>query len=189
MHASDWLYLLSTVTAIASIFLSNYLGKKAAADTHHRDMLLERYRVFYVPIMTRMYSFNPQILSMKGLPGNMPFMDFVEEPIPDEFQDIEGKTRQVSKNWLHEFIKTHLQYVTPEAIEIYYDHFPIKASSPTIKFNGANQISKETMKEYEARVYINNRNLIVQILKEAEKISIEVELPDIAAPLLSRYQS
>lgn len=187
IKSSDWLYLISTVTAIVSIFLSNYLGRITTRKNNQRDMKVARYRDFYVPIMAKLYKFNPQIFFKGGMAGNIAFTQVIDEPIDKEFQDIAGKTRQLSKNWLHEYIRSNLQYATPEVLEIYYSSFPIHFTSP--KYSFSNSAEKNMYSAYEQRVYANNRDLTVQILKEASQISKEIQLPNIAEPLLKRIEN
>lgn len=181
---SDWFSIISTITAIVSIFLSNYLGRKATESQNKNAMLKERYMNFYVPIMKRMYTFNPKMFELGNLPGNMVFMDVVKTDVPEEFQDIAGKTESRQVNWVEEFIRENIQYATPDLLEIYYAHFRIREKSPEYD-HWTTDLSerKNKMHEYDDLMFEHNRKLILQILEEAQLISATLELPNISKPL------
>lgn len=55
MKIDNWLYLLSIIVSVISIFISNKLGQRRALLEIRNQQMLERYQKFYIPFMQILY--------------------------------------------------------------------------------------------------------------------------------------
>lgn len=99
-----WMFLITILVSIASIYISNYLGRKAAFEEYKFNLKKERYNKFYLPIIKHLYSFDSLHLKFTVM----------------SFGNVAGDT-----NYLTKHIRDNFEHVSPEIASLYTKYQPL----------------------------------------------------------------
>lgn len=99
-----WMFLITITVSISSIFISNYLGRKATFEEYKFELKKERYNKFYLPIIKHLYSIDSSHLKFNVV----------------SFGNVAGDT-----NFLTKHIRDNFEHVSPEVASFYSKFQPL----------------------------------------------------------------
>lgn len=99
-----WVFLITIFVSVASIFISNYLGRKATFEEYKFNLKKERYNSFYLPIIKHLYSFDSAHLKFNVT----------------SYGNIAGDT-----NFLTKHIRDNFEYISPKVGSLYTEYQPL----------------------------------------------------------------
>lgn len=174
MNASAWISLAGILVSFISVFVSNWLGRKAAVAEMGNNQRLKRYQEYYIPFIKQIYNVKPYYWS---------FYDFRNNTA------LDGSN---SYSELSDLMFNKMEYMGPDLPPL-VTHLEIIAEDVYSDVNLAlysgfqNAPSLEQAAE---KVEIANDlfdKIVVETLQEATQLAKELKLEPIAKPLLSSY--
>lgn len=169
MSISNWLYIASMIVSVASIFVSNKLGRNAAQEKFEREQKSRRYNALYVPLMHLLYSQKPDRYAFFNLLSLNQF---------DPFEKL---------------LLNNVQFMGTDAAQKFYEVIHegkdavIKRKNRTIELlkcgKEPEQLDDDTKKAI--NLY---KKLLIQLLLESETLAKELGLEPTSKPLIETLQ-
>lgn len=169
LSVSNWLYIVSMIVSLVSIFVSNYLGQKVASKKFKREQELLRYNSLYVPLMNLLYDQEPDKYAFFNLLSLNRF-----EP----FEDL---------------MLNNVQFMGKESAEKFYKvihegkNAVIKRKNRTIELLKNGKKPEPLDKETSEAINLY-KSLLIQLLSESEELAKELKLEPISKPLREALQ-
>lgn len=176
MDASAWISLAGIVVSFVSIFVSNWLGRKAAIAEMSNNQRLKRYQEYYIPFIKQIYNVKPHYWS---------FYDFRNNTARDgsnsysELSDLMFNKMEYMGPDLPPLV-THLEII---AEDVYSDVNLALYSG----FQNAPSL-EQAAEKVEAANDLFDR-IVMKTLQEASQLADSLSLEPIAEPLLSSYKN
>ncbi len=176
MNASAWISLAGILVSFISVFVSNWLGRKAAVAEMGNNQRLKRYQEYYIPFIKQIYNVKPYYWS---------FYDFRNNTA------LDGSN---SYSELSDLMFNKMEYMGPDLPPL-VTHLEIIAEDVYSDVNLAlysgfqNAPSLEQAAE---KVEIANDlfdRIVMKTLQEASQLADSLSLEPIAEPLLSSYKN
>ena len=175
MKTKDWLQLISILTSISAIFISNFLGKMESRRKINHQLKVDRYNSFYVPFINFFFSKEPTQLLFFNLIIN------------NEFDSLDN------------LIKENLKYLGDNSIKKYYllcnNGLPENKKMWQIFLRELKVIQNEKPKEDKTIKMSDemwNSNVlfidfVLEVLTESASLAKELGLSSISQPLIDAY--
>ncbi|WP_414838448.1 hypothetical protein [Carnobacterium sp. TMP28] len=161
--------LISSIVSITSIFISNWLGRKAVKDNFQLETKDKAYKNYYVPLMKLLISANKD---------NLTYYWFVAA-----WYNAPGEHKK-NTDPFSTLLKGNLELLPPSIVKIIPEYNV--STSGAAMFFGENEY-----RENYRHNLIKSSDLFDEIirksLQEASKLAKTLGYPDIAAPILESF--
>ena len=176
MNASAWISLAGILVSFISVFVSNWLGRKAAVAEMGNNQRLKRYQEYYIPFIKQIYNVKPYYWS---------FYDFRNNTA------LDGSN---SYSELSDLMFNKMEYMGPDlpplvtrleiiAEDVYSDVNLALYSG----FRNAPSLEHAAEKVEIANDLFDR--IVMKTLQEASQLADSLSLEPIAEPLLSSYKN
>lgn len=176
MNASAWISLAGILVSFISVFVSNWLGRKAAVAEMGNNQRLKRYQEYYIPFIKQIYNVKPYYWS---------FYDFRNNTA------LDGSN---SYSELSDLMFNKMEYMGPDlpplvtrleiiAEDVYSDVNLALYSG----FRNAHSLEHAAEKVEIANDLFDR--IVMKTLQEASQLADSLSLEPIAEPLLSSYKN
>lgn len=160
--------IITPLVSILSIFISNWLGRRAVRDDYRLKTKEKAYRTFYIPLMKLLLQANQDYMT---------YYWFVASNYMTDKQYIDPFNRLLTNN---------LEYLSPLVIP-HVHNYSIKTNNAKLFFNNG-----QYRYEYEDSLVdaSDEFDIIIKLaLEQARLLARELGYPDIAAPILEAFET
>ena len=175
MDAGAWISLAGIVVSFASVFVSNWLGRKAAVAEMSNNQKLKRYQEFYIPFIKQLYNVKPEYWSFYGFRSNT------------------ARDGSSSYSELSDLMFDKMEYMGPKLpplvveLEMKAEHAYSDVNLALYsKFVNAPSLEKAASEVDEANYLFDE--IVKNALRVASQLADSLSLEPIAEPLLSSYE-
>lgn len=161
--------MISSIVSITSIFISNWLGRKATKDNFQLETKDKAYKNYYIPLMKLLISQNKNSLTYYWIVAawyNAP------EPL------------KKSTDPLKILLTTNLELLPPNIVKIVPEYSV--ATSGAALFFGDNEYRENYRQNLQESSDFFDE-IIKKSLTEASRLSKQLGYPDIAKPILGSF--
>lgn len=152
---------IPSIVALVSIFISNYLGRKAITADFKLKNLQVRYETFCIPVIKDLCSVPPDSFSLLKVASLVHAGDLY---------------------FLPKHIKSNLAYCNPKIISNY--HLLLSEITSAKRFYQTGD-KKYEQNAINAEMYFSK--IVLVILEDSIELSRQLQLPNIAEPLISSF--
>lgn len=162
--------ILGSSVSIISIFVSNYLGRKATKDNYRLETKDKAYKSFYVPLMKFLISSNKD---------SMTYYWYIAT-----WYAAPGKFKK-KDDLLSKLLKSNLEHLPPKIVTL-VSEYSVTTSGAQMFFGDDGYRDNYRHNLIKASDLFDN--IIKKSLLEASSISKELGYPDIAKPILESFE-
>lgn len=176
MNASAWISLAGILVSFISVFMSNWLGRKAAVAEMSNNQKLKRYQEFYIPFIKQLYNVKPSYWS---------FYDFRNNTAPDGSNSYSD---------LSDLMFQKMELMGPKLpplvvkLEMLAEHAYSDVNLALYSgFINAPTLEKAASEVEKANALFDE--IVKNTLQEASQLADSLALEPISKPLLSSYEN
>lgn len=175
MDASAWISLVGIVVSFVSVFVSNWLGRKAAIAEMSNNQKLKRYQEYYIPFIKQIYNVKPRYWS---------FYDFRNNTARDGSNSYSG---------LSDLMFSKMEYMGSDLPPLVtrLEMISEKAYSNVNLALYSGFQNAPTLEQAAEKVEVANKlfdQIVTKTLREASQLANSLSLEPISDPLLSSYK-
>lgn len=172
MSSNNWVQLISILTSVGAIFLSNYLGRKESERKNEYQQKVDRYNNLYIPVIRFLFQQELHNMVLTNIIGGNKFEDFLEI-----FQrNIKYLGKKSADKYYRLIVKDG------PLTKCYVDYLFQEAREGKFKSGSSYSIDPEVYK-----VNLMFTDFIKEFLKESVNLAEELNLEPIGQSLLDAF--